>query len=178
MRRYEISCRILGIALVLFTLAPAARAAVSEKDVLVIGRVVALLSDAPKGTVPITIVQGGDATRADTSDITAIIGSGKTIGAITFVANPMRYDQIENSPARILYIPDGMTPAELDRVFAVAVVHRLVTISTSDACLVAQRCAISVSSEPAVDIRLSVAASAATNVAFGSNFRMIVKEVR
>ncbi len=174
----RIASRIFVALLGLTLLAPSAHAGVTEKDVLVIGRVLALLNHAPSGTADIAIATAGPATQGDSATMESLIGSGKQVGTLTLTASPVRYDQLAQAHTSIVFVPDGLTNAELAELFETAKARKLITISTSDACIVIQKCAIAVTSAPAVDIRLSLAAAAATNVSFGTTFRMIIKEVQ
>jgi len=93
-------------------------------------------------------------------------------------ATPVKYEALASTKATIIFVPEGLDAMQLDTVFSIAKVRKLAIISTSDHCLIVQKCAISITSNPAVDIKISVAAAAATGVSFGSTFRMMIKEVQ
>lgn len=168
---------VLAAVFALPIFAPVAMASVTEKDVLVMGRVIGLLNNGPKGIVAVAVANGGNATQQDVTAFASIIGGGKTVGSITLTATQVGYDQIAGTKAQIVFIPEGTNDAQLDAIFAIAKARKLVTISTSGYCLSMYKCAISITSYPAVDIRMSVAAATATGVSFGSAFRMMIREV-
>jgi len=159
------------------TTASRAMAAITQKDVIVIARIIPLADNGPQGNVEIAVIKGGPASVEDAQMFMELVGKGKTIGGTTISATTVTADQLSASKARVVLIPAGLDASEMDTVFTLARRHKLITISTSEACLRAQKCALSIRSEPAVDIKLSLAAANATGLSFGTNFRMIIKEV-
>jgi len=151
-------------------------AAVTEKDVLVVGRLVNMLQDGPKGRVEVAVIRNGPASQEDANGLLAQIGAGKQVGDMTLVATAVRPEDVAQSKAQIILIPKGVDPAHFDEIFAAAKKMHRVTISNSDACLLAQRCALAIKTDPAVDIGMSQSAAAATGVSFGTSMRMIIKE--
>ena len=165
------------ILLSLLVVKPAvAAASVTEKDVMIVARIISLLQDAPKGRVEVAVVRNGPASHEDADEFLSRIGSGKTVGDVTLVATEVAPDQLAGTNAQVVIVPSGVDPAHFAQIFNMAEKKQILTISNSDACLVAQKCAIAIKSEPAVDIRMSQSASHATGVSFGSALRMMIKE--
>jgi len=157
--------------------AHAAVAAVTEKDVLVIARLVSLLDGAPKGRVEIAVLRDGPESIADADGFIAQIGSGKQVGDVTLVAVPVSTSELAATNAKVILIPAGVEASYFDVIFSAAQKKQILTISNSDACLVAKRCAIAIKTDPAVNINMSQSAAHATGVSFGSTMRMMVKEM-
>lgn len=158
-------------------MASPARAEVTEKDTLVIGRIIGLLQDIPKGDVEVAVVTNGADVQKDVDSFLRLVGDGKQVGNTTLKAISITPADAASTSARVLLLPGGLDGAQLDAAFSAAQERKLVTISTSDTCLASKRCAIAIKTEPAVDIKMSSSAAAATGVNFGSTFRMMIKEV-
>lgn len=169
--------KILAAAFIIAAL-PSSAMAVTEKDIVVIGRVLGFLENKPKGIAEIAVVKGDGTTQSDVNEFVALVGAGKTINDLTITATAIDSSQIAGTKAPVLFLPNNLSQEQLDSVFAVAKARKLITISNGDHCLILQRCALSVTSSPAVDIKISVSAAAATNVSFSSTFRMMIKEVQ
>lgn len=158
--------------------AQAAIATVTEKDVMVITRIIGLLENGPKGNVVIATVKGDGSTRLDVDTFSSLAEKSREVGGIKLQPLSVNYEELSSTNAQVVFIPDGLSTERLTKIFEIAKRRKMVTISNSSQCLNSQQCAISITTSPAVDINLSVSAAAATGVSFGSNFRMIIKEVR
>lgn len=167
---------LLAVILVLTAQISIARATVTEKDIKVIARMIGLVENGPKGKVQVVVASNGSSAQTDVDAFLTLIGSGKNIGDITLIAQSLPVELLASTTARVVLVPSGMNATQLDHIFTVASNMKLITISTSEDCLHAQKCAISVRSDPAVDIKLSASAAAATGVRLGSALRMMVKE--
>ena len=170
--------QLLGILMVMLITSPACAsaslAAMTEKDAIVITRIVGLLQNKPQGSVKIAVVANTPASEADANRFLSLIESkqDKKVNAVS-----LRPEELAASKADVVVIPNEFDAAQFDMIFAVASEKKIVTISTSGACLELQRCAIAFKSDPAVDIRLSQSAAAATDVKFSPTLRMMIKEV-
>lgn len=152
-------------------------AAMTEKDVLVIARMVDLVQGGPKGEVEIAIVANSPVSQENADSFLSLIGERKQVRDSILTAKKITPDGIVSSGARVVVLPAGLDAAQLNDIFAIASEKKLITISTSTACLDAQRCAIAFKSDPAVDIRMSRSAAAATGVRFSPALRMMITEV-
>lgn len=164
---------ILAIVLVASpTLASPSFAAMTEKDALVIARVVGLLQNKPQGNADIAVIANTPASEEDAKRFLSFVKDKHNISAA--LARP---EELKANEADIIVIPEGFDASQFDMVFAIASERKIVTISPSWSCLEAKRCAIAFKSEPAVDILLSQSAAAATDVKFPPTLRMMIKEV-
>ena len=166
----------IGLILTSPVLARPGMAAMTEKDALVIARIIGFLHDGPKGNVNVAILADTPASRQDANQFAALTKGGKRVRDITMFAEVIGLEELNSTTAQIIIIPDGMSAAQFDHIYAIAKEKKLVTISTSSACLIAKRCAIAIKSEPAVDISMSQSVAADTNVHFNSALRMMIKE--
>lgn len=151
--------------------------AATKKDVLVIARVIDLIQGGPKGEVEIAIVANTPASQKHADRFLSLIGEEKQVRNATLVAKKITPDEIAFSAAKVIIIPDDLDAAQFDAIFAIATEKKLITISTSTSCLDTQHCAIAIKSDPAVDIRMSQSAAAATGVKFSPTLRMMITEV-
>lgn len=154
-----------------------AMAEITEKDVLVIGRIAGLMQDTPKDTVQVAVVEDDEGSSTDADEFIRLMGAGKKIGSVTLSGIRTKPGDVATSGASVILIPASIDNANLDIIFELASRHKLATISTSENCLHRQRCALSIKTSPAVDIKLSQMAAKATGVSFGSNLRMMIKEM-
>ena len=167
----------IGIGMNLLFCVSSAKAEITEKDVLVLGRIAALVQDIPKGTIKVGVVEDDADSSADADAFIKLVGEGKVVGNATLVASRVKPGDIAASGVSVILIPASVDDANLDVIFNLASQHKLTTISTSDNCLNRQKCALSIKTNPAVDIKLSQSAAKATGVSFGSNLRMMIKEM-
>lgn len=150
---------------------------INEKDVLIIGRILSFVQGIPDNEVSIGIVSTGGSSTNDANDFIQIVGGGKKVGSITLKATSLHIDDLHNTSAKVLVIPSNIGNEHYQKIFNTAENKKIVTIGMSEACTNAKKCAISIQTTPAVDIRMSASASSATNVKFESNMMMMIKEV-
>lgn len=149
----------------------------TEKDVLVINRIVGLLQNGPRGKVEMAILANNPESLGEAADFVAFSSRKQYSRDLQVSASQVNPSELAATDTDVIIIPDGFDQSQLDMVFAIAQEKKIVTISTSDACLKAQRCAISFESNPAVNIHMSQTAAAETNVSFAPTLRMMIKEV-
>lgn len=166
-----------GILMMLPTFASASLAAMTEKDALVITRIIQLLQNFPENKAEIAVVANTPASREDAQGFVTYITHKHPITKSKLKAFVVSPEDLETTTANVIIIPDSFDAAQFDVVFDVARKRKLATISTSEGCLKAQRCAISFKSDPAVDIRMSQTVAAETGVSFSPTLRMMIKEV-
>lgn len=168
----EKTCLAAGLT-VIFVAALAATnasAALTDKDVKVIAKAIGFVENGPKGAVDVAVVTDGGASKADADAFVAQAAS--VTGDITLKPAIVAPGALAGSSARVAFIPAGMSGAA-----AAAVSKKMITISNDSSCTATQKCAISIVSDPKVDITVSKSAAAASGVTFGSAFTMMIKEV-
>lgn len=151
--------------------------AASEKDVLVIARIIDFIKDGPKKNVEVAILVNNPVSESNADSFLSLIGEGKRVRDTVLVAKKVRLDELASSTAKVVLIPDGLDAAQFADIFAVAKEKKLITISTSRDCLQAKFCALAFKSDPAVDIRMSQSAATATGVHFNPTLRMMITEL-
>ena len=159
-----------AVLLAATSLTGGAQAAVTDKDMKVVAKAISFVEGGPKGTVDIAVVTDGGASKADAD---AAVSQAAGAGLTATIVAP---SALASTSAKAIFIPAGMN-GSFDAILSAASAKKLITVSNSGDCTAAQRCAISIVSDPKVDITVSKAASAATGVAFGSAFSMMIKEV-
>ncbi|MDB5685554.1 MAG: hypothetical protein JWR77_143 [Rhizorhabdus sp.] len=162
-------------ALAILSLAVAASAETSSKDLAVASRALGFLEPRLSGATPVVIFyEAGDtSSEADARSIRAGIASGGT-GA-TFQGKLASSSDIGAiTGAKVVFLATGIRnqPA----IFAAAARQHVITISSDMGCVRAGRCVIGVRAQPSVEIVVSRAAREASNVNFSRAFLMLVKE--
>jgi hypothetical protein len=152
----------------------ASYAAVTEKDVKVVAKAIGFVEGGPKGAVDVAVVTDGGASKADADAFVALAGA--ITGDITLKPTIVAPGALASSNAKVAFIPAGLSGSYGD-IAAASASKKIITVTTDPACVAAQKCAISIVSEPKVDITVSKAAASASGVAFGSAFSMMIKEV-
>lgn len=145
---------------------------VTEKDVAVVSHVIGLLDSIPKGEVSVAVIKG----TKDSEVFGALALSSAEKGGVKLKPSIVSVDGMALSNPKAIFIPAGVSDEVLNSVYNFAKSNKLLTISNSTYCLEKKKCAISFSSYPAVDIRMSSSVSNDTGINFGSTFRMIIKE--
>jgi hypothetical protein len=147
-----------------------AQAAVTDKDIKVVTKAIGFIEGGPTSPVEMAVVTDGGSSKADADTAADLAGKA---GMKASVIAP---SAIGSTSAKVLFIPAGMN-GSFDAILSAATAKKLVTISNVGDCTAAQKCAISIASDPKVDIVVSKSAAAATGVSFGSAFSMMIKEV-
>ena len=163
-------------ALGLLVISPDAHAA-SQKDMQILGRALGFIENGPSGDVKIGVVHdsGNAASGAEADEIVSLIGGGMKSGKINLQAEKVSTGSAAGSSYPVLYFTKG-TEGQHSSIFSAASSKGVITVSTHDDCLNANQCVMVVKSVPKVDIKVSTAAAGATNVSFGSAFRMMITE--
>ena len=143
--------------------------AITQKDVQTIAKAIGFIEGAPKGDIEVAVVVDGAAGKEAADQFITLGKEEKLTGKITSPA------ELSSTSAKVVYIPSGIS--NFDAIFSAATAKKLITISNSDACIKAKKCAVSVNTDPKVDITVSKSAASQTGVAFGSAFKMMIKEV-
>lgn len=144
------------------------QAKVTKKDVETIAKAISFVDGAPKGDVAVAVVVDGSKGK-DTADEFIKLGKdNKLSGTVTAPGD------LKSTSAKVVFIPADID--NFDAVFDAAKSKGLITLSNNDACVKAKKCAISVSTDPSVDIKTSKEACKATNVSFGAAFEMMLKQ--
>jgi hypothetical protein len=155
----------------------AAFSEISEKDGFVILRVIGLLQNAPKGSVTVGILSGSNSSPAETASFIDKFTAKAQQKDFSLKFTPLTVQDLPQTSLGILILSGEFSATEYTTIYEVAQKNKIATISTTPTCLATKQCAISIKSSPAVDIRLSQSAAAGTGVGFGSNMRMMIKEM-
>lgn len=153
-------------------------AQVTAKDVQVAARVLTFTSTPFSGTVKLGIVYDASnaASNADEQALVGILGSGLSVGGVTLVPVPVPIAKLASTPADVLFLTSGLGAAA-SAVQAQAASGKTLCITTDMSATQAGYCAVSVQSDPKVQITVNKAAASATNVSFASAFLMMVTEI-
>ncbi len=154
----------------------AAYAAVSDKDVKIIVRILSYVDGLGKGKLDVLVVSGAnDKSKADAGEFLQKANGADFSGVKLNVIQGSVAD-IQASNAKVVFIPDGMN-AEFDQIAEIAKSKQLLTVSNAHDCLDVQKCVVSVSTGARIDILVSQAAALNSNVSFVPAFSMVVKKV-
>src|SRR5688572_11698858 len=97
---------LLGLIATLSLSSPLLAAEVTQKDLLVIARTIALVDNGPKGEVKIAVVGGTAESSASAEAFLSLVGSGKTVGNVTLSATQVSPASIVASGAQVVLIPE------------------------------------------------------------------------
>jgi hypothetical protein len=155
-----------------------AQAQVTAKDVQVAARVLSFTSTPFSGTVKLGIVYDPAvaASNADEQALAGILGSGLNVGSITLVPVPVPVSKLAGAQVDALFLTSGLGAAAA-AVQTQATSGKTLCVTTDQAATQAGYCAVSVQSDPKVQITVNKAAAAATGVSFASAFLMMVTEI-
>lgn len=180
MRKFSLGLNILGTLAVLglASVPQAGRAQVTAKDIQVAARVLNFTATPFTGTVKLGIVYDPSiaASAADEAALTGLLGSGLAVGSVTLVPVPVPIGKLASTPVDVLFLTSGLGAAA-SAVGAQAASAKTLCITTDQAATQAGNCAVSVASDPKVQITVNKAAAAASNVSFASAFLMMVTEI-
>jgi hypothetical protein len=149
-------------------------AAVTAKDIQVAERVLNFLTNPLVGTQKLGIVYDptNPTSTADKQSLLAILGNGLSVGGITLVPVPITLDKISSTPVNALFLTSGLgssaTPVGQ---------QKIVCITTDLAATQAGYCAVSIQTDPKVQITINKAAASASGISFASAFMMMVTEI-
>lgn len=153
-------------------------AQVTAKDVQVAARVLNFTSTPFTGTVKLGIVYDPAvaASAADEQALTGILGSGLTVGSINLVPVPVPIAKLSSTPVDVLFLTSGLGAAGA-AVGTQAASAKTLCITTDLSATQAGNCAVSVQSDPKVQITVNKAAASSSGVSFASAFLMMVTEI-
>lgn len=145
------------------------------KDFQVLARAIGFTENAPKGDVVMGVVfdPANSVSSAEADDIIKTVGGGIKAGSLKLIAEKIDVTSALKSDAKVLFLTQG---SESEALFSAVSSKDVITASTHDSCLNTSQCVMVVRSTPKVDIRISFAAAVASNVTFGSAFRMMIAE--
>lgn len=170
---------LLSLTIMAATFIPAAgHAQVTAKDMQVAGRVLNFTSSPYSGTVKLGIVYDPSvaASTADEQALAGILGSGLAIGSVTLVPVPVPLAQLGTAQVNVFFLTSGLGAAAA-AVQKQAAAGKILCITTDLSATQAGYCAVSVQSDPKVQITVNKAAASATGISFASAFLMMVTEI-
>jgi len=153
-------------------------AQVTAKDVQVAARVLTFTSTPFSGTVKLGIVYdpANATSNADEQALTGILGSGLNVGSLTLVPVPVPIAKLSSTPVDAMFLTSGLGAAAAS-VQTQAVSGKTICITADLTATQAGYCAVSVQSDPKVQITVNKAAASASGVSFASAFLMMVTEI-
>jgi hypothetical protein len=156
----------------------ASHAQVTAKDIQVAARVLNFTATPFTGTVKLGIVYDPAvaASAADEQALTGLLGSGLTVGSINLVPVPVPIAKLASTPVDVLFLTSGLGTAGA-AVATQAASAKTLCITTDLSATQAGNCAVSVQSDPKVQITVNKAAASASGVSFASAFLMMVTEI-
>ncbi len=156
----------------------AGQAAVTAKDIQVAGRVLGFTAPPLTGDVKLGIVYdpANAGSTADEQALMAILGSGLTVGGVNLIGVPVTIANIATSPADVLFLTAGLGAAGA-ATGTEAAAKKQVCITTDIAATQAGYCAVSVASDPKVQITVNKAAASASGVSFGAAFMLMITQI-
>jgi len=167
---------VIGLALLLMPVLPpaASQAAVTAKDLQIVARVLSFTSPPFTGTVRLGIVYdpANAASIANEAAMLALLGNGVQVGAVQLVPVPMPIGELGLTSVDVLFLTSGLG-AEAKLVQRQAANGKL-CITTDVAATAAGFCAVTIQSEPKVEITVNQAALA---VQFDSVFLLMVNKI-
>lgn len=170
---------IIGLLCAASTLAPcAAHAAVTAKDIQVAGRVLGFTATPLSGDVKLGIVYdpSNAGSTADEQALIAILGSGLTVGGVNLIGVPVTLANVATTPADVLFLTAGLGAAGA-AAGAQAAAKKQMCITTDLSATQAGNCAVSVASDPKVQITVNKAAASASGISFGAAFMLMITQI-
>lgn len=160
--------------------AQGAQAEVSERDVQVAARAIALLSTKPTGEQSTSIVydKSNAASAAEAEALSAILSASNGTGKIKF-GTPKLVDISALSDmggTSIAFLTSGLS-GKYNDIAAAAAASSVLTVSSDLDCARQGLCVLGIQSEPKVEMLISKQAASQTGKEFLSTLLMLAKEV-
>ncbi|WCL53613.1 hypothetical protein [Gimibacter soli] len=151
--------------------APAARADLTPTHVTVALKSARFLMPAPTpGDIAAIVYKEGDAASKKLAEtLAASVDTVILTPKLTSTANP------DFTRARLVFITDAAL-ADIDRLSEIAKIHHVATIASKASCSQADKCVLTVETDPKTQIYLSIDAATAAGVTFSSAFTMLVRK--
>lgn len=162
-----------AVAVIAAASALPAAAAVTPKDMQIIGHMLGFFDPPFSGQVQVGIVYG-PATKAAAEALAQQMGTGLVTGGITLVPKLLAEADVAASGLSVLLLTDVTSHGEA--AVKAAAGKRVVVVATEPGCADAGRCIVSLQSDPKVEITMNKAAADIAGVKVGAAFRMMIKE--
>jgi hypothetical protein len=160
-------------------LAPtASHAAITAKDIQVAGRVLGFTTTPLTGNVKVGIVYdpANAGSMADEQALVGILGSGLAIGTINLIPVPVTIGNIAATPTDIIFLTTGLG-ANAAKAGAQAAAEKIICITTDLAATQGGYCAVSVQTDPKVQITVNKATATASGISFAAAFMLMITEI-
>jgi hypothetical protein len=170
---------VIGLLCAATMLTPfAASAAVTAKDIQVAGRVLGFTATPLTGDVKLGIVYdpANAASTADEQALMGILGSGLTVGGVNLIGVPVTIANVATTPADVLFLTAGLGAAGA-AAGTEAAAKKQICITTDLSATQAGNCAVSVASDPKVQITVNKAAASGSGVSFGAAFMLMITQI-
>lgn len=161
------------VAVIAAASAVPAAAAVTPKDMQIIGRMLGFFDPPFSGQVQVGIVHG-PATKVAAEALAQQMGAGLVTGGITLVPKLIADADVAAAGVSVLLLTDVASQGEA--AVKAAAGKRVVVVATEPGCADTGRCIVSLQSDPKVEITMNKAAADMAGVKVGAAFRMMIKE--
>jgi hypothetical protein len=166
-----------GLAIVLAGVLPKAcqAASFSAKDLLVVGRAVALMQPppSPDAVIAVAYASGNAASRQDAEEIVALIGAGLQAGK-TLLKPKLIDAALAGKGFAVVVAAAGANSPQLS---AAAGSARALCVTTDVDAVRAGLCTMAITSVPRVEIVVNHVVAAAAGIEFAAAFRMMIREI-
>ncbi len=151
-------------------------ASMSQKDVQIIAKAIGFMEPAPSGAGTVAIVYNASdsASKQDAEAVAAYFGDGLKAGNAVLKPKVVAVGEL-GAGGFLAIIAPGTTMN--DQVSAASRAQHALCITTDDAAVHSGACAMSVKSEPKVEITISRSAATAAGVGFGSAFLLMAHQI-
>jgi hypothetical protein len=143
--------------------------AATEKDIQLLSKAVGFAEGGLGKDVAVLFDAGNPASVSEADQVVGLLSGAGLTGSKVAVSGA------GGAAAKVLYVTTGLN-GSWDAVASAAASGKKLTATMDDACVKAGKCVLGVQSTPAVEIKVSKAASAAAGVSFGAAFKMMIKE--
>lgn len=125
--------------------------------------------------VAIIYAQGDSASKALADSLSTFIASGKAVKKIKLTPKVMPADAVDLTGARLVFVTDAAI-ANISNIASAANSNQALTIASDTNCSVSGLCAMTIETDPKVQIYLSSDAAQNAGVSFSNAFMMLVKK--
>lgn len=155
-----------------------AHAEVTAKDVQVAGRVLSFANPPITGTVKLGIVYDptNAASTADEQALLGILGSGLEVTGTKLIPVPISISNIATSQFDVIFLTSGLGAAAAS-VGTQAAAKKVLCITTDLSVTQAGSCAVTVQTEPKVEITVNKSTLNASDISFSSAFILMITEI-
>lgn len=167
-------CLVLGCLLQ----APVLMAQTEARDLQVLARTLGFLDPPLGGTLTVGVLYDPASTAAtrDANGIASLMGGGLRSGGLALQAELVPFDSAGSAAVDLFFLAQG-NGERVAGILPVLKSRKLPCLSTDLDQVRAGHCTVGLQSAPRVEILLNTGLASASDVAFASVFRMMIKEL-